>query len=229
MNSVSIVTLTRFNDIFSALSCSIAAYEHLEHTRRIVVTSGEVKIDHESGWEVIEGIEPFIYARNANLGIQIAGRDDVLLVNDDVQIQSPIIDTLRQISHDYPNIGVLSPQIIGDGINNLQAMARFPLRQTLTLSSSPLLPFVWVYLPRRILDAVGLLDESFTGYGGDDEDWCLRALAKGFKLGITGKVKVKHGFGDRKYSSSFYRVMTAQQRDASLTRMRRQVQETHSA
>jgi GT2 family glycosyltransferase len=79
------------------------------------------------------------------------------------------------------------------------------------------------------LDAVGLLDESFTGYGGDDEDWCLRALAKGFKLGITGKVKVKHGFGDRKYSSSFYRVMTAQQRDASLTRMRRQVQETHSA
>lgn len=229
MNSVAIVTLTRFTEIFEILARSIRVHEHSEHDSWIVVTSGGAEEvlcadGHESEWCIVKGTEPFVWSRNANIGIRWAESDeDILLTNDDIQFVGPTVARLQEICDANPSIGVLAPQIIGDGINNRLAMASTPIH-TEWAESKEYIPFVCVYLPRRVIDAVGPFDESFTGYGGDDMDYCLRVQKAGFKLAVTPRVKVKHGFGDRKYSSSFLRVMSAEERnrqtDESMNRVR---------
>ncbi len=233
-----IVTLTRFPEIFYDLADSIDRHENTT-ARRIVITSGGAENGLQvygsrplrhfgTPWERCAGPEPFCFARNANLGIAAAGRDDVLLTNDDVQFTSPMLDILSRICEENPSIGLLSPQIIGDGINNMLAQASTNLGDAAWLESPAYVPFVCVYLPRRALDIVGPLDESFTGYGGDDEDWSARAQKAGFKLAVTPLAKVVHGFGDRHYSSSFLRVMTTEERERSCQQSMAKVRELHA-
>jgi GT2 family glycosyltransferase len=54
---------------------------------------------------------------------------------------------------------------------------------------------VCVYIPRRTLDIVGLLDERFCGpgvYGGEDVDYCLRVQQAGLKVGVSDLCFVDH-------------------------------------
>lgn len=223
MTSVAIVTLTRFQDIFDAFADSVNLYEP-DEVDKIAVLSGPDRPEFDArGFNWVWGQEPFVWAGSTNLGIKCARDCDVLLSNDDVQLMGRTVGTLQAICEANPSIGVLAPQVIGDGINNRLAMASTPIH-TEWAESKEYIPFVCVYLPRRVIDAVGPFDESFTGYGGDDMDYCLRVQKAGFKLAVTPRVKVKHGFGDRKYSSSFLRVMSAEERnrqtDESMNRVR---------
>jgi GT2 family glycosyltransferase len=60
---------------------------------------------------------------------------------------------------------------------------------------SPTLAFVTVYLKRRMLDEIGLLDEGFTAYGFEDTDACLRARQAGWKTVIFREPVIMHGDG----------------------------------
>jgi hypothetical protein len=227
MNPVAIVTLTRFPEIFNAIARSVSVHETIDPDDKFVVTSNLAPFSFETqGWMAHMGTEPFVWARNANLGIRASGDRDVLLTNDDVQWTQPTVAALRAICEANPSIGVLAPQVIGDGINCRLAMASTPIHQQWA-ESAEYIPFVCVYLPRRVLDAVGPFDESFTGYGGDDMDYCLRVQKAGFKLAVTPRVKVKHGFGDRKYSSSFLRVMSESERNSKTQESMRRVKAMH--
>jgi GT2 family glycosyltransferase len=53
--------------------------------------------------------------------------------------------------------------------------------------------FVCVYIPRRTINLVGLLDPAFSGYGFDDDDYCLRVRRAGLKIGIFDDCYVDHG------------------------------------
>jgi GT2 family glycosyltransferase len=52
-----------------------------------------------------------------------------------------------------------------------------------------------------VINKVGLLDENFVFYGGEDVDYCRRAQAGGFTLATTSLVTVSH----RRASSSYSR------------------------
>ena len=171
----------------------------------------------EAGWTVIEGMEPFNFARNANLGIK-ACQGDVLLVNDDVEFLKPLsLQTLNSIVHRFPRqkLGILAPQVSG-AVGNRKQMYGTPLHVGTFdtpdwQASHERLAFVCVYIAREVFDTIGYLDESFGGYGREDDDFCLRAQRAGFKLGITDRVIVKHGFQGLQWSSSFRRAMNDQE------------------
>jgi glycosyltransferase involved in cell wall biosynthesis len=206
---VTIVTLTRFPDIFAQFAESVERHE--PSVRRIVVTSGGITIGRP-GWEELRGIEPFTFARNLNLGIAAAGTDDVLCVNDDVQFLGPVIGKLSKAAY-AQMAAVVSPQVVGDGINNCTAHASYPLR-TDSERTDAYLPFVCVLLRRAALDAIGLLHEQFIGYGGEDVEFGLRAIRKGWPL-VVCKCLVRHGHGGHTHSSSFLRMMTDSERNQS--------------
>lgn len=210
--NVAIVTLTRFPDLFYRLAASVEAHEPAR--RKIVVTSGGAEVE-APGWEVVRGIEPFAFARNLNLGIQSAGNDDVLAVNDDVELTEPLIHRLQDAMA-AGHTAVITPQVIGDGINNALAHASRPLG-TAFVKSPHYVPFVCVLLNREALLDVGLL-EVFEGYGGDDQEFCCRVVKHGWDLAVCG-VRVKHGFREHRFSSSFMRVMTAEERIKSMRAM----------
>jgi GT2 family glycosyltransferase len=216
-SNTAIVTLTRFPDIFERFAASVERHEPVR--RRIVVTSGGCKIER-LGWEVIEDLEPeFNFARNANIGIARAGGADVVLVNDDVELVQPIIDELQWSAHNS-GADIVTPQIIGDGINNRWAQASLPLvGRCMVLLAPEYIPFVCVLLRREMIRDVGLLDEGFAGYGGEDEEYCDRARKVGAELAVSA-AQVRHGFGGLTYSSSFFRVMTPAERDATMRQNR---------
>ena len=52
--------------------------------------------------------------------------------------------------------------------------------------------FVCVYIPRATLNTVGLLDEDYTAYGSEDDDYCYRCRKAGLRIGIFDGCFVNH-------------------------------------
>lgn len=205
--AVTIVTLTGFPAIFDQFQRYLDVSE--PETPRIVVTSRGVSLRLEvpNRWKMAAGIEPFVFARNANLGIEAAGRDDVLLVNDDVQIRYPgTVQILSERMRYSSRIGIISPQIIGGhGGNTLQRRDVDAFSRTDLMVSEKRLMFACVLLRREMIDEIGLLDERFTGYGCEDDDYCLRAQRAGWQLAVTSAAVVRHGYGALNATASFGR------------------------
>jgi GT2 family glycosyltransferase len=141
----------------------------------------------EVKWET--GIKPFIYARNANLGIHAAGTD-VILLNDDARLLTPQgFTSLSQQAQSRADLGLCSAGIRGVVGNSRQLSSQ---RQRLRLEERTL-AFVCIYIPKQVYDQIGPLDEQFAGYGFEDDDYCIRVRAAGFRLGIWDGCVVDHG------------------------------------
>ena len=195
----SIIVPSRFPDIF--VDCCESLNKFAPTQNKVLVRDGHDIVD-PSDWTTIQGPEgPFIYSRNINLGIkQTSG--DVLLVNDDVRFVSPdTVEAMEKIFATHADIGILSPRIIGGVGNADQSGVTEHLRYTSTR-----ICFICSLIRRSVIDAIGLLDERFTGYGYDDDDYCRRSTDAGFKMAVTADALVKHGHGKEKWSSSFQRV-----------------------
>lgn len=212
-----VVTLNKHPELAHSLIESIRN-THKTQPRIIVVGDNH---SEKFGPNVItiESKEPFVFARNANLGIETAGRRDVILMNDDTQVlQENALHILASTAAKFPRIGIMSPLIDGGVGNPYQTekhwRPEFPDVIGIQGEKHDSLPvcFVCVWLGRRMIDKVGKLDEAMVNYGFDDNDYCIRARKAGFETAITKLVKVQHGAGGaildrgRNWSSSFARV-----------------------
>jgi hypothetical protein len=197
---VSIVVLAKYPDIFENFRRSVE--EFAPHFRRILVRDGSL-IPDLPAWEVVQGPACFSMAGNANLGLRATGCEDVLYCGDDVEFVLPnTVEMLSSIAHSDPAIGILSPQIVGGVSNPLQRASAMDRN---LIYSEERLAFVCVYLKRGLLNCIGFFDEAFAEYGYDDADFCKRATHSGYKLAVTPRVIVKHGFGTDR-SSTFRRA-----------------------
>jgi GT2 family glycosyltransferase len=137
----------------------------------------------------ITGIKPFIFARNANLGIT-AARKNVFLMNDDACLVTPNGFTLLAAeAQRRAGLGICSAGIRGAVGNPRQIAAPVPSFRYETRA----IAFVCVFIPWHIYMAVGPLDERFTGYGFEDNDYCSRIAGAGLKIGIWDGCVVDHG------------------------------------
>jgi GT2 family glycosyltransferase len=194
-----IVVLSKHPEIFEACKNSVNKFAPKE--KKILVRDGNA-IQSPEGWTTLQAPEgeKFVYARNANIGIA-ASTGDVFLMNDDcIFTHSKTLEIMQNVLNRHPEVGVLSPRIGGDVGEYHQGHCEKTLEYT-----DVRLCYVAVLLRRTMLDKVGLLDENFIGYGGEDVDHCRRIVNAGYKLGVTGKAIVKHGFGEHHRSSSFNR------------------------
>jgi GT2 family glycosyltransferase len=185
----SIVVPSKYPDIFSRCYKSLSQFEPT--ARKILVRDGS-DIGNPEGWDTIQGVSPFVFSRNVNLGIQ-ACSGDVLVCNDDVEFtQAGTLHTLASLLITHPNIGILSPNV--DGVANGVFCSGAAIQETKHYIS-----FVCVLIRRSVFDKIGLLDERYTEYGSEDVDFCRRAQHAGFTLATTSLVTVSH-----KHCSSSY-------------------------
>lgn len=144
--------------------------------------------------------KPFIFARNINIALQGTGDSDVVLCNDDALLETRGgFSAMRRYCERHPEYGLLSVRVRG----HASPVHGWPVQAWVNgvvsdVNSS--IPFVCVYIPRAIIDEVGLLDERFSGeidgeqiYGGEDDDYCYRIRQAGFKLGVFNGCVVDHG------------------------------------
>jgi hypothetical protein len=135
------------------------------------------------------GPKPFIFARNVNLGIAAAGSDDVILLNDDALLETPGgFSAMQRAAEEHPEYGVISATTNVAGNRD-----QFPRGEGLRDAGEKCVAFVCVLIPRRTIERVGLLDERFTAYGWEDNDYCRRVRESGLKVGIFDGCYVDHG------------------------------------
>lgn len=138
----------------------------------------------------VNGIRPFVFSRNANLGIR-RSPGDVILLNDDARLLVKFGFTSQSYAtRARKDIGICSAAITGFVGNPAQkpgVVAAGMRAETGTLA------FISVYVPRETILKIGQLDERFVGYGYEDNDYCLRARKAGFKLAIYDGCIVEHG------------------------------------
>ena len=147
--------------------------------------------------KLVIGDEPFCFARNVTKGIYAAGRDDVVISNDDALLTTPrgfslIVDMFHGTPAIETEYGIVACSTNVTGYPGQQV--RPPMLQRM-FRELPVVAFVAVFIPRRTLDQIGPLDERFGGpgvYGGEDVDYCLRVRAAGLKVGVSDFCFVDH-------------------------------------
>jgi GT2 family glycosyltransferase len=175
------------------IPCVEAVRKHEPAARVIVIDDGlDLAERGGRGWdcdvEIIAGKRPFIFARNCNLGIALAAGSDVVILNDDALLQTPGgFSVLQQAAVGHPEYGV-----IASTANNVGNRNQWPQKQGLR-ADPRIVCFIAVLIPARTIETVGMLDERFTGYGHEDDDYCYRVRRAGLKIGIHDGCYVDHG------------------------------------
>jgi hypothetical protein len=144
------------------------------------------------------------FAAGNNVGLQAAGGEYVILLNNDTVVtRGWVRDLIRPLQID-PRIGMVGPltnrigneQRVAVSYDDLREMAsaarqlvRRSLRQTLAVR---VLAFFCVALRRAMIDELGPLDEAYgVGYFEDD-DYCMRAARAGWKMVVADDVFIHH-------------------------------------
>lgn len=189
-NRLNVVVLSaRAENLFPCVKSILDNEPSVEPGDIIVVDDGAraTAEPHLPGIRWVQGVKPFVYARNANLGIRAAA-GDVVLMNDDARLITPGgFAALAEVARQTPGIGLLSAAVKGAVGNPNQMVVGGPLR-----FEPRVLAFVCVLVPRTTFHRLGPLDERFVGYGYEDNDYCLAAIRAGLRLAITEECVVDH-------------------------------------
>jgi hypothetical protein len=143
----------------------------------------------------------FSFARAVNIGIRAVPEKDIILMNDDCRIlEWNFFDRLRQLAYALPDVGILSPLIagcVGNEVQRWHERDRFwaPEVDFIEVKEPSAVCFPCVYIKRKMLQQIGLMNEQIAGYGYDDHDLCSRARFGGWKTMVTQRLIIQHADG----------------------------------
>lgn len=149
------------------------------------------------------------YTASCNLGIELAGKADVVLLNADTQVGPRWLERLRLTAYSDARIGTVTAVSDNAGafsVPDLESYCPIPERWTLEQTQRALLQQCGgclpqlptgngfcMYVKREAFDRVGVLDaQAFPVGYGEENDLCQRAEVAGFRHVIAGDVLVQH-------------------------------------
>lgn len=214
MREYCIVILNRFPELaHSCITSIVRCHKHLPSIL-VVCDRHQVALD-DCMQRYLPG--PFVFAKNVNVGFDSFPDSDIVLLNDDTTcVQEDFFPRLQEIAYKNPLCGILSPLIDGGVGNELQQYPEVNVWKQIK-TSEIILPdrticFPCAYIKRELIERIGGLDETFIGYGFDDDDYCIRAREVGWYTMITRSLRIQHGSGGNQlfrgsnWSSSFARL-----------------------
>ena len=149
------------------------------------------------------------FAAANNMAIREASGEYLLLLNPDTQVLQYSLDRLLEWTQAHPDIGICGPKLLNPDGSIQESVRRFPTFRAALYRYTFLNYFglfrhahrQWMakqfdysrpqeveqvmgaalLIPRKVLDAVGLLDETFFMYY-EEVDLCRRVINKGWKV-----------------------------------------------
>jgi len=136
-------------------------------------------------------MKPFIFARNVNIGIRAALErhqpDGIILLNDDALVKTPGgLTALGEEADARPDYGIIAAVTNSAGNPNQYS------RGAGFRDEPRMVCFVAVLITAAAFQAAGWLDERFTAYGWEDNDFCRRVRKCGLRIGISENCFVDH-------------------------------------
>jgi GT2 family glycosyltransferase len=147
------------------------------------------------------------FVATVNLGMALAGDDDVVLLNSDTQVTAGWLEAIETCAASDPRIASITP------LTNHGEIASIPnfcqpnpwpdqpqcWARACRESGPPQYPQVptgvgfCMYLRRACLDQIGVFDEQAFGRGyGEENDWCMRAIKAGWHHVLCDHAFVAH-------------------------------------
>lgn len=197
------------------------------------------------GVKLIRNTENLGFAKANNIGIRQCSGEFVALVNSDVHVLQDCLTKLVAYCQSRPSVGLVGPFIIGGdgkqqascrGAPSLWNMLCRALALDVVFSNSrwfngyfmghwdhcstasvDILSGCFWLAPRRALDDVGLLDETFFIYG-EDMDWCKRFRDAGWGVVFFPEARAVHYGGASSANSPIRFFVEKQKADAQYWR-----------
>jgi GT2 family glycosyltransferase len=183
---------------------SVRATTRRMKVRIIVVDDGSAP-EHQERLAQLEGVDLILgdeqrgFAANANRGLRAVRQDeDAVLLNSDVVAHHGWLERLQFGAYHDPRAGIVGPKLLyPDGTIQSAGSIRNPgepewfdhayrFKPADHPAANVVQPYLAMtgaalYVKRRVLDDVGLLDEGY-GMAYEDIDWCVRAWEAGEKV-----------------------------------------------
>jgi GT2 family glycosyltransferase/tetratricopeptide (TPR) repeat protein/2-polyprenyl-3-methyl-5-hydroxy-6-metoxy-1,4-benzoquinol methylase len=214
------IILVTYNQLAYTPQCLESLRRHTPEAHEIIVvdngsTDGTVEyLRAQTDIRCIELATNLGFPAAANLGIEAAQGDNLLLLNNDTVVTPDWLKRLLGVLHSDPRIGIVGPcsnHVSGEqevpvnyeeDLTCLDEFARHFCRSRagVTVDTDRLVGFCMLFR-REVRNAIGLLDEQFGIGNFEDDDYCLRAMQAGYRLVIVGDAFVHH-FGRRTFDGS---------------------------
>ena len=140
------------------------------------------------------------FTKTVNIGLRVAltlGVSYACLLNDDTNPdQQGWLARLIQVLDSCPDFGIVGPS--GPCHTRPQALGKPGMPRGIKVVAPYNLAFFAVVIKKEVLDQVGILDERLIHYASDN-DFCVRANAKGWKIVYAQDVYIKHDIGPRQH------------------------------
>lgn len=153
---------------------------------------------------VIANKENLGFAAGNNQGLALAKGDYILLLNNDTIVTSGWLGRMQAVFTRHPDVGLVGPvtnnisgpQKIETGYHNRAEMDSFAAQwiteHTAQTGEFPRLVGFCLLVRRAVIDRIGGLDERYGSGNFEDDDFCLRATALGFKARVAVDSFVHH-------------------------------------
>ncbi len=162
-----------------------------------------------NGVEILANSTNLGFTATVNRGIALAGDADVVLLNADTQVAANWLTGLRralQSADDVATVTAVSDNAGAFSVPELEQENPFPIEWTFDQTALALWQgagLAYPHLPtgngfcmlirREVIDSIGAFDvEAFPQGYGEENDFCQRASAAGFRHLIAGNVLVRH-------------------------------------
>ncbi len=154
---------------------------------------------------VIANKENLGFAAGNNQGLAVANGTHVLLLNNDTVVTEGWLTRMVSVFERFVDVGIVGPVS-----NNISGPQKVPGAIYQSLKDMPLYAKQWssehrgqsfevqrvvgfcLLAKREVIDRIGGLDETFGSGNFEDDDFCLRAAAAGFKARIAQDAFIHH-------------------------------------
>lgn len=163
-------------------------------------------------FRLIEHVTNLGFVKSVNEGVREAGQADVVILNSDTEVPAGWLDRISAIADAHPKAASITPFsnnaticsyplfcadnpiASGHDVNSLDKL--FSSANAGEVVELPTGVGFCMYLRRAALDEIGDFDEAAFGRGyGEENDWCLRASAAGWRHLLCGDLFVFHAGG----------------------------------
>lgn len=162
-----------------------------------------------AGVEILANAENLGFTATVNRGIALAENADVVLLNADAEVAANWLTGLRRALHsnaDVATVTAVSDNAGAFSVPELEQENPFPSRWNFSQAALALWQNAGLAYPqlptgngfcmlirREVIDRIGAFDvEAFPQGYGEENDFCQRACAAGYRHLIAGNVLVRH-------------------------------------